>query len=427
MQDRFRESLDYLYGLQFFGIKLGLDNIRSLLEKVGNPQQDLRIIHIAGTNGKGSTAAALASIFHRAGISAGLYTSPHLHCFTERIRIDTRPIDQAEVTRLLAEVRPHAEQLEATFFEVATAMALLSFQRHGVAWAILETGMGGRLDATNAVVPELCLLTRIGVDHSAYLGARLEQIAEEKAGILKSEIPVVSVRQQPEVETVLRQRAQALQAPFFVEGRDYRWRAGDGEFDFYAAGMRVRNIKPFLPGQFQYQNLSLAAAAVRTLNAGALNIGPQQIKEGLERVRWPGRLEWLTPSVLVDGAHNADGAAALAGYLRREQLHNVHLVIGCKADKNYAAILAALLPFVRSLQATEPPVEAAVEMEKLVQQARRSGLPAAAHKDPGAAFGAACAACREQEIVLVAGSLFLVAAIREALLAEPDRFSIVID
>ncbi len=142
-RDSYRENLDYLYGLQFFGIKLGLDNIRELLARVGNPQDRLRIIHIAGTNGKGSTAAALAAAFHMAGIPAGLYTSPHLHDFSERIRVDTRPICSDEVIELIKELRPHAESLQATFFEFTTAMALLSFVRHGVEWAILETGMGG--------------------------------------------------------------------------------------------------------------------------------------------------------------------------------------------------------------------------------------------------------------------------------------------
>jgi len=177
MSDRYRESLDYLYGLQLFGIKLGLDNIRKLLTRLGEPQQALRIIHIAGTNGKGSTSAALASIFQQAGISAGLYTSPHLHHFTERIRIDTRQIDATEAVALIDELRPHAQDLGITFFEFTTAMALLSFQRHQTSWAILETGMGGRLDATNAVTPELCVITPIALDHAGYLGSDLLSIS----------------------------------------------------------------------------------------------------------------------------------------------------------------------------------------------------------------------------------------------------------
>ena len=167
MAKSYQESLDYLYSLQFFGIKLGLENTRDLLSRIGNPQRNLRIIHIAGTNGKGSTAAALSGIFHTAGIPAGLYTSPHLHSFTERIRIDTLPISEADVVSLTEELRPHAEELRTTFFEFTTALALLFFQRSGVEWVILETGLGGRLDATNVVSPELCVITPISLDHTA--------------------------------------------------------------------------------------------------------------------------------------------------------------------------------------------------------------------------------------------------------------------
>ena len=220
MSDNYRESLDYLYSLQLFGIKLGLENIRQLLARLGNPQRKLRIIHIAGTNGKGSTAATLANIFQVAGISAGLYTSPHLHSFTERIRVAAKQISEAEVVELIDELRPHAEELRTTFFEFTTAMALLHFQRSGVEWAILETGLGGRLDATNVVESELCLLTPIALDHTAYLGNTLAEVAAEKAGIFKSQVPVISSRQQPEVEQVLVERASELYAPLMLFGRD---------------------------------------------------------------------------------------------------------------------------------------------------------------------------------------------------------------
>ena len=207
MNESYQASLDYLYSLQLFGIKLGLENICQLLERLGNPQRKLRIIHIAGTNGKGSTAAALANIFHATGIRAGLYTSPHLHSFTERVRIDTRQIEEAEVVRLTDELRPHAKELRATFFEFTTALALLHFQRSGAKWAILETGLGGRLDATNAVDPELCLITPIDHDHNTYLGDSLAEVAAEKAGIFKPGVPVICSRQSPEAADVLQRRA----------------------------------------------------------------------------------------------------------------------------------------------------------------------------------------------------------------------------
>jgi len=426
MQHSYRESLDYLYGLQFFGIKLGLENIRTLLNRVGNPQDSLRIIHIAGTNGKGSTAAALASIFHAAGISAGLYTSPHLHNFTERIRINTSQIDEGEVVQLIEELRPVAEEIQATFFEFTTAMALLSFKRHGTEWAILETGMGGRLDATNVVNPELCVLTSIGLDHTAYLGETLSQIAMEKAGIFKAGVPAVSAEQVPEVAAVLSDCAAGLNVPLMLGRREFDWEDRGRFLCFKDDFMDLEFIEPMLLGDNQRQNLALAVAAVSFLSRCGLQIDRKSIKKGLESVCWPGRLEWLPGKVLVDGAHNPAGAATLARYLKRADLHDVHLVLGCKEDKAYADMLAMLLPFAHRIYATHAPVDKSVAPEKLVQMAKNSGILASAYEDPRDAFNAALEHRRPGESILVAGSLFLVACVREMLLSETDPLAIVV-
>lgn len=426
MQHCYPESLEYLYGLQLFGIKLGLKNIRTLLKRVGNPQDSLRIIHIAGTNGKGSTAAALAAIFNTAEISAGLYTSPHLHSFTERIRINTRQIDEGEVVQLIEELRPHAEALQVTFFEFTTAMALLSFQRHGVAWAILETGMGGRLDATNAVNPELCVLTSIGLDHTAYLGETLPQIAMEKAGIFKSGVPVVSAEQVPEVAAVLSACAAGLNVPLMLERRDFDWKSRGRFLIFKDHSMVLEHIEPRLLGENQHQNLAVAVAAVSFLKRSGLQIDRRSIKKGLESVCWPGRLEWLPDKVLVDGAHNPAGVKTLAGYLEREGLHAVHLVIGCKEDKAYSDMLAVLLPFACRMYATHVPVDRSIAPEKLVQEAKSAGIPASGYAAPQDAFNAALEQRRRGEVIVVAGSLFLVACVREMLLPETDFLAIVV-
>ncbi|MBN1959271.1 MAG: bifunctional folylpolyglutamate synthase/dihydrofolate synthase [Desulfuromonadales bacterium] len=426
MQYSYRESLEYLYGLQFFGIKLGLENIRTLLRRVGNPQNSLRIVHIAGTNGKGSTAATLAAILHAAGVSAGLYTSPHLHHFTERIRINAQPIEENEALQLIEELRPHAEELQATFFEVTTAMALLSFQRHRVEWAILETGMGGRLDATNIVQPEVCLITSIGLDHTAYLGATLTQIAEEKAGIFKVGVPVVSVEQAPEVAEVLTDRAAELSAPLKLEKRDYDWQEQDSVFSYSDHSMRLDKAELKLLGDNQRRNAALAVAAVSLLNESGMKIDHKSIRKGLESVVWPGRLEWLPERVLVDGAHNPAGAETLAGYLKRANLDAVHLVIGCKRDKAYVEILRPLLPFACRVYASHIPVEDSLEPEKLMQQAEGSGILASAHGEPREALNAAFQRRRQDEVVVVAGSLFLVASVREILLTATDTPAIML-
>lgn len=421
----YRESLDYLFGLQFFGIKLGLDNIRELLARVGDPQDRLRIVHIAGTNGKGSTAAALAAAFHAAGIPAGLYTSPHLHDFSERIRIDTRQLGRAEIVALIDELRPHAEELKATFFEFTTAMALLCFQRRGVEWAILETGMGGRLDATNAVTPELCLLTSIGLDHTAYLGDSLAQVAAEKAGIFKPGVPVLSVGQASEALAVIAERARAAAAPLILEGRDYFWRDHDGGFDVAFGPARLNALKPVLRGGHQSRNLALAAAALLHLGAAGAPLGADAIRRGIERVCWPGRLEELPGRVIVDGAHNPAGAECLAAYLEREGLSGLHMVIGCKADKHGEGVLEALLPFAERLYVTPPPVDEAFAPEVLVRMARNRGVAAEAYGDTRAALAAARRCRQPGQYVLAAGSLFLVAAVREILLPDTDRLDIV--
>lgn len=427
MAQRYQKSLDYLYSLQFFGIKLGLDNTRELLSRLGNPQSDLRIIHIAGTNGKGSTAAALAAIFYKAGIPAGLYTSPHLHSFTERVRVDTQPISEAEVVALVEELRPHAEVLRATFFEFTTALALLCFQQRGLEWVILETGMGGRLDATNVVVPEFCLITPISLDHTAYLGEGLAEIAAEKAGIFKPNVPVISGYQNPEVEAVLSRHAAQLNSPWLCFGKDYSCHHSDDMFSVFGEHFSLEEIKPTLAGRHQRQNLALAAVAAGALaQSYNLPLGQDAIRSGVEKVRWPGRLEWLPDRILVDGAHNSAGAKMVADYLDREQLQGLHLIFGCKVDKQAEILLSRLLPFVQRLYVTSPPVDEAVAPEKLVQLGQKSGILADSYADPADALQAALSNRTAGETILVAGSLFLVAAVRASLLSA-SRFLTIID
>ena len=415
-----RNSLNYLYSLRFFGIKLGLETIRELLDRVGNPHRDLRILHVAGTNGKGSTAAALAAIFHAAGIPAGLYTSPHLHQFTERIRIDTHQLDLAEAIDLIEELRPHAEELRATFFEVTTAMALLSFKRHGAAWAIMECGMGGRLDATNVVTPELCLITPIALDHTRHLGDTLEQIAAEKAGIIKPGVPVISARQLPAAAAVLQERARQLDSLLLAADRDYSWRSGKDTLDVHVGQIQYNAVRPALPGVHQHQNLALAAVAAACLADKGVGLDPAMVKSGLEDVCWPGRLEWLPHQVLLDGAHNHAGTLILAAYLSEHNIRGVHLIFGCKADKQVLPMLDLLLPFCRKLYAVTPPVEDAAEPELMCKRAAAQEVAAQSYVDPMAALRAAQQSRNDNEAIVVAGSLFLVAAVREQLVVQTD-------
>ncbi len=414
----YQESLDYLYGLQKFGIKLGLENIQALLGRLGNPQQDYRVLHVAGTNGKGSVSAALAEIFRQAGYRVGHYSSPHLHSFTERIQVDGRPISEAEVVALTERVRSQSGGIPATFFEFTTALALIYFRCRRVDFAVLEVGMGGRLDATNAVSPELCLITPICLDHGEHLGANLAAIAAEKAGIIKPGVPVVISRQPAEVLEVLLERADQMQAPAVVFGRDYTVTATGETFSFSSAELNLAGLRPGLVGAHQQQNLSQALACCMVLRRGGEQIGEPALRDGVARVRWPGRLEWWQGrgEVLLDGAHNQGGALALADYLKTLPAAGIRWVVGIKDDKCLADILGPVLPLVSRLYCTVPPVESAIAPEALAAQACLHDVASSIFADVCDALAAALNDRRPGEVVLVAGSLFLVGAARQWLL-----------
>ena len=421
----YRQSLDFLYGLQRFGIKLGLENIRALLARLDHPERSFPVLHVAGTNGKGSVSACLAEILQQAGYRVGLYTSPHLHDFTERIRVNGRAIDEREVARLTAWIRQRCTGIPATFFEFTTALALHHFRREEIDFAVLEVGMGGRLDATNAVSPRLCVLTPICTDHAEHLGEDLAAIAAEKGGIIKPGVPVVIGPQPPAALAVLQHIARERRAPTFLFGTDFQPLPRGAAFDFSGPGLHLTDLQPGLPGQHQQQNLATALCAAALLRQQGVLIGEPALRRGVERVRWPGRLEWwgTERKILLDGAHNGGGARVLAAYLQSlPRLRGVHWVAGLKGDKQVAEILSPLLPFARALYCTRPPVETAVAPEELAARGAQAGVNSTLYPSPATALQAALAARRSGEIVLVAGSLFLVAAAREILLTqERDR------
>lgn len=420
----YRGSLDYLYGLQRFGIKLGLENIRTLLARLDHPESAFGILHVGGSNGKGSVSAALAEILAQAGYRVGLYTSPHLHSFTERIRVGGTAIAEDEVARLTAEIRSLADGVAATFFEFTTALALLHFRRRQVDFAVLEVGMGGRLDATNAVTPRLSIITPICRDHAEHLGGTLAAIAAEKAGIIKPGVPLVLGRQEPEALAVLLERAQRLCAPVLLCGRDFAPLPAAGGFSFRSPGLELAGLQPGLAGAHQHDNLSVALAAAGLLRGQGAHLPEAALRAGVAQVRWPGRLEWWQGrrEVLLDGAHNEGGAKVLAAYLATLGAEGIRWVVGLKGDKRPDAILDPLLPLVTAIYCTEPATETAVPSEALRRRGEAAGVAGSVHATPAAAVAAALADRRGNEIVLVAGSLFLVAAAREYLMnQEPVR------
>ncbi len=404
----YSSSLEYLYGLQYFGIKLGLENTQRLLDRLGNPQRKLRIVHIAGTNGKGSTAAALEQILRSHGLRTGLYTSPHLHSFTERIRIDNQPICEAEVVSQTESIRTCAADLTPTFFEFTTAMALRVFALHAVDWVILETGLGGRLDSTNVVTPQLSIITPVALDHAAHLGDTLTQVGAEKSGIIKPDVPVISARQEPEVLTVLQSQAGAGKSPFLLAGRDFSWGMPPHSFEYRGLHTSFSHVDSGLVGLYQRENISVAIAAAELL-LGSLD--PEVTLQGLGALRWPGRLEWCG-DILLDGAHNPHAAVALSDYLAEQNLHDLLWVVAIKSDKDARGILAPLLPHIERVFVTVLDVEDSKPAAQLLQITGDAGIAGEECASPGEALQRALDGRRPGQKILVAGSLFLVAAVR---------------
>ncbi|WP_316347107.1 folylpolyglutamate synthase/dihydrofolate synthase family protein [Desulfuromonas acetoxidans] len=410
-------ALEFLYGLQMFGIKLGLENIQTLVDSVGQPQRNYGIVHVAGTNGKGSVCAFLGRIYRQAGYRVGVYTSPHLHRFNERIRVNGQPIDDHDLVALVDELRQKNSEVPATFFEFTTALALLYFARQNVDLVILEVGMGGRLDATNVVAPLVSVITPVSDDHGDYLGGSLAEIAAEKGGIIKPGVPVVIGPQDKAAMAVLSARAKEMAAPCLCFGRDFSVEKTTSGCRVTTGALCWSELQPSLPGRHQYDNLAVALMVVTHLAEQGWQVTQQVVREAVADTRWPGRLEWVGERILLDGAHNASGAHALADYLRGCNVQRIHWVAGFKADKDMEAVVSSLLPFVVQAYCVEPPTEQAYPRENVVVHLQQHGCEASAWDSPTVALEAALQQCGDHDLVVVAGSLFLVAACRDWLIS----------
>jgi len=411
----YRASLDYLYGLQRFGIKLGLDNMFRMLDRLDHPEQSFFSVHIAGTNGKGSTAAMLESVLRQAGVRTGLYTSPHLISFTERIRVDGVPVGEAEVAELTGDMRRRLEDVPATFFEFATALALECFRAKGVEIAILETGMGGRLDATNAVTPGLCLITPVGLDHQQYLGETLAGIAAEKAGIIKKSVPVLCAPQAPEALEVLRHRADSLGTLLLRAGKDWLAEpAGEGLLDYRGSAWQLERLRLPLAGRHQVDNAGLALAAAEHL-AARYAIEAEQARAGLARARWPGRLQRVPgpPDLLLDGAHNPDGISRLADYLSGQAAQPIVWLAAFKDDKDWESAVRRMAGVVDRVICVPLRDQQSIAPETMAAICRRFGPEAETMESATGGLRRARSLAGRHGLVVCAGSLFLVGEILE--------------
>lgn len=393
------DSVRFLYALgnEIKTVKLGLERIRRVLDALGNPQRELRVVHVAGTNGKGSTCAMIEAGLRAAGIHTGLFTSPHLIEPTERIQIDGIPVTPEQFQRAFSVVHETAESLELdchpTYFETVTAMGFWLFRELSVETAVVEVGLGGRLDATNVVEPALTVITPIDFDHEAYLGHTIESIAAEKAGILKARVPAIFARQRREAAAVLDARAAELRVPV-KRAEDFEIR----HLQMDARGSRFSGLICPLAGEHQVDNAVAAALALESLGVDA---------RGIRDTRWPGRLERVAPNpdIILDGAHNPAGARAVARYLDRfYRDRKLHLIFGAMRDKSVEEIAGILFPYAHDLVLTSPDQSRAMRPDALAELAGRGETA----RNAAEALAVVRARASADDVILVTGSLFLV-------------------
>ncbi|QQR90134.1 MAG: bifunctional folylpolyglutamate synthase/dihydrofolate synthase [Myxococcales bacterium] len=414
-------AVRFLYALQHQGIKLGLERIDALLNLRGEAHRSLRVVHVAGTNGKGSTVAFLESVFRYAGYKTGLCTSPHLHKVTERIRIGGVAISDQEFAERMSDFAESMKDMQPplSFFETITAIALESFRDAKCEIVFVETGLGGRLDATNVLRPELCVITNVALDHTQILGHTLAEIAREKAGILKQGVPCVLGNLAHEALEVIADVAKQKEVELIRYNEAYKLRCNEQGKRSISFGGEVFNLEKLsLAGEHQYQNAALAYVCSKLLCKKGFVIGQQQIVQGLKQTHWPGRLEHFdqSPEIILDAAHNPDGAQTLANYLKQipRRTGPTVLLFACMKDKDAESLLSKLDDVIDHHVFSSTGMPRSQSPQNL--SALREGEIAEA---PEQAFEKAKTIAGEQGRVIVAGSIFLIAQIRSRLLSIP--------
>jgi dihydrofolate synthase/folylpolyglutamate synthase len=426
---KYQDALNWIHGLSRFGSNPGLDRIRELLRMLGDPQDRLRCVHIAGTNGKGSTAAFLASMLTAEGCRVGLYTSPYLEAFTNRMAIGGIDIDELSLAALVERVKPLVEEIaltkfgQATEFEVVTAMAFTYFAQCQPDWVVVEVGLGGRLDATNVIIPAVSVITNIGLDHTQVLGDTVGAIAWEKAGIIKGGIPVITAAEKPEALAVITQVAAERGASLHTVDADIRYTIQastlDGQiFDYMSSRHTYPGMKIRLLGEHQVRNAVTALAARELLDETVID--ESAVRSGLAEAQWPGRLEVFSrsPLVLVDGAHNSDGFQALrTALLSLLAGKKLHLVLGILGDKAVDEILSLAAPLATAgMIITRPDNIRAADPYAVAQIASRyTSAPVVVEENIADAVKRALYETRVDEALCVCGSLYTISEAREIL------------
>lgn len=428
-------TLKDLYSLLRLGIKPGLKCIKGLLSVLGDPHGGYPAIHIAGTNGKGSTSAMLEAVLTEAGYRTGLFTSPHLVKLNERIRISKRQIPDGDVVKIAATVKKAAESLapvlKPTFFEFISAMAFVYFEKNKVDIAIFETGMGGRLDATNVCNPLVSIITNIGKDHTSHLGTSISRIAKEKAGIIRPLVPVVTGADNPAALKIIRAEAAMKETSRYCIGEDF-WTDAvttprSNAFNYYGIAKVIKGLKLNLRGQFQLKNAACALASLEVLSTLGYPVPTESVRKGLKKILWPGRLEVVGrrgrrykakgtgactsrtwPLVILDVAHNPDAALSLKEALARQSFSRLVLVAGIMGDKDIRGVFAHLAPLADIVVLTEPTNPRAANAERLLKFLKPWKRPFLIRRSVAEACEAALELSGPKDAVCVTGSVFTV-------------------
>ncbi|MEK3882679.1 folylpolyglutamate synthase/dihydrofolate synthase family protein [Paenibacillus sp. PL2-23] len=440
----YQAAVDWINGLIPFGIRPGLHRIEALMERLGNPHRRLKFIHVAGTNGKGSTCAFLTSVLVKAGYDVGTFTSPYITKFTNRFQYNGQDIEEETLLALANELQPHVEAIaetelgSPTMFEVSTALAILYYAKVTYPdYVVWETGLGGRLDVTNIVFPVLSIITNIGHDHMDRLGDTLEKVAEEKAGIIKPGVPVVSAATQPEVIDVLKRVAAEKKSSLYLIGEHFgeeprEVTEEEQTFRFQGLFRSIDPIRITLSGAHQRTNAAVAVMALETLRQyNALVVDDEVLRAGMEEASWPGRLELVQrdPRILLDGAHNPEGAEMLAKTLKSTYTYEkLHVVMGMVENKNHRDTFKHILPIVDTLILTEPDYRMAMDVQQLadiVQQLRQDmgaerPFELVVEKDWKQALQTLQQITGSNELGVVTGTLYLIADARARLLYNSD-------
>ncbi len=412
----YKTAQEFLFERSAQGMKLGLRNMRELVRRLDLPQGNFQSIHIAGTNGKGSTAAILESILRAAGYKTGLNTSPHLIDLRERIRVNGEKIKEEDLLLHLNRMLPHIEAAEASFFEILTAMSFLHFAGKEIDIAVVETGLGGRLDATSVLNPSLTLITSIGKDHTGILGSDLLSIAREKAGIFKSGVPCLTSIKKKTILDELRSTGRPLGVEVIssaekVTFSSVRCREDGTVFNATSEKRRYRDLHLALVGRHQLINCGLALLAVEFLRRQGREIPEEAVRQGLADVVWPARLQLVksVPAVLIDSAHNAQGAGILSRALKEIfRSCRKHLVFGVLRDKDHYAMLRSLAPHFQSIILTTPDNHRAADPRLVAEASTLRGKELSVIPEPEKALSRALEQAEGKDLLVAAGSIFLV-------------------